>query len=228
MHHRIYLPNIPATGDVTVEGAELHHALRVVRVRIGEPVELFDGKGHAASGTVVETNPLRVAIEREIPSREAKTRIHLAMAIIHLDKFELVLQKATELGVASIIPLVTERVEIRPERYRGKGERWEKIVFEAVKQSGRSMIPTVAEPQPLAAVIPRGGIMFDADEEPSGANPGSETTLFIGPEGGWTPAEISAARTAGCHFRRLGNRRLRAETAAILAVGITAAVAGDI
>ena len=228
MNHRLYLPDIPATGDVTVDGDEMHHAVRVVRVRIGEPVELFDGKGRAAAGRVLETTPLRIAIEHEIPSREAKSRIHLAMAIIHLDKFELVLQKATELGVASIVPIVSERVEIRPERYRGKAERWEKIVFEAVKQSGRAVIPPIEEPQPFEAVISRGGIVFDADEEPSGGNPGAETTLFIGPEGGWTPAEISAARSAGCHFRRLGTRRLRAETAAILAVGITAAVAGDI
>ena len=106
---------------------------------------------------------------REAPDREARVAIHLAMAIINLDKFDIVLQKATELGVRSIIPLVTDRVEIRAERYRGKAERWRKIVFEAVKQSGRSVIPIVEEPQPFDEIVKRDGakIVFDADAEPA-------------------------------------------------------------
>ena len=149
-----------------------------------------------------------------------------------LDRFEVVLQKATELGVRSILPIVTERVEIRPERYRGKQERWERIVFEAVKQSGRARTPSVEPPLPYAEAIARPGVkvMFDADIDPS--PPAGATvepqTLFIGPEGGWSEHELELARTAGARFRRLGPRRLRAETAAIVAMTRTLVDSGDL
>ena len=121
--------------------------------------------------------------------------------------------------------------QIRPERYQGKTDRWEKIVFEAVKQSGRSVLPELRAPQDFAEAIRAGGakVVFDADQEPSPeSNRFDEVTLFVGPEGGWSEEEIALARAAGCAFRRLGSRRLRAETAAILAVGIIAAQHGDI
>ena len=234
MHHRIFHPEpLDIGAEISVTGDELHHAVRVVRLREGEPVEIFDGRGHCVEGRVAATTRdlLRVAIERVIPSRESKTAIHLAMAVINLEKFELILQKATELGAASITPLETERVEIRAERYRGKVERWEKIIFEAVKQSGRSIVPPLAPPATLDEVLAKGGrkILFDADEEPSeGTGTSADLTILIGPEGGWAPEEIAQARAGGCAFRRLGSRRLRAETAAIMAVGIIAAQHGDI
>ena len=231
MHHRIHVPAI--TPSLEVSGEEFHHAVRVVRLRQGQEIEVFDGKGHAAHGKVVEIGPLslRVEIDREIDSRESPVRVHLAAAIIQPDKFELVLQKATELGAASITPLVTDRVEVRPERYRGKAERWEKIVFEAVKQSGRAVIPPVNEPTSFADLMKKPGakLVFDADEEPDGTmEREGEITVLIGPEGGWSEREIAAARAAHCIFQRLGPRRLRAETAAIAALSIIAARLGDI
>lgn len=234
MHHRIYYPGSLSIGDeIPVTGEEFHHAARVVRLRADERVELFDGRGRAVEGRVIEAtrDVLRVVVESEVPSRESKARIHLAAAVINLDKFELVLQKATELGVASITPLVTERVDVRPERYKGKTDRWEKIVFEAVKQSGRSVIPRLAEPVAFPEAMGRAGpkILFDADQVPSTAGESfNELTIFVGPEGGWSDGEIDLARRAGCVFRRLGSRRLRAETAAIVAVGIITAQQGDI
>ena len=91
MRHRIYIPEPLIVGaEVAVEGDELHHAVRVVRVREGEEVELFDGRGRCVAGKVTESGrALRVAIEREVPSREPSARLHLAMAIIQLDRFEL-------------------------------------------------------------------------------------------------------------------------------------------
>ncbi|HSP34232.1 MAG TPA: RsmE family RNA methyltransferase [Thermoanaerobaculia bacterium] len=226
MRHRIFVgaiaPQIEVTGD------EFHHAARVVRVREGEEVEVFDGKGHAAHGRVVAIakESLRVDVDREIDSRESPLRITLAAAIIQPDKFELVLQKTTELGVAAIIPLVTDRIEVRAERYRGKAERWQKIVFEAVKQSGRALIPALTEPQTFDEVVKNPGlkIIFDADEpEDRGPRPGDlNPTLLVGPEGGWSEREIAIARENGCRFRSLGPRRLRAETAAITAVAAAA------
>jgi len=222
LRHRIFVGAI--APEVEVRGDEFHHASRVVRVREGEEVEVFDGKGHAAHGRVAEIGKdmLRVAVDREIDSRESPLRMTLAAAIIQLDKFELVLQKATELGAAALVPLVTDSIEVRAERYRGKAERWEKIVLEAVKQSGRAAIPLLTEPQTFDEIVKKPGpkIVFDADESPEarGPRPEADITLLIGPEGGWSEREIALARASGCRFERLGPRRLRAETAAIAAL----------
>ena len=231
MRHRIFVDAIEPSTVVT--GDEFHHSVRVVRVRVGEEVELFDRAGNAARGVVESLDRDRavIAAGESIPSRESPLAIDLAMAIIQLEKFELVLQKATELGVRSIIPTVTERVELRPERYANKRERWEKIVFEAVKQSGRAVVPRLEEAQDFADVLKRAGtkILFEA-EEPSGTQGGEEreVTILIGPEGGWTEDELRDARAAGCLFQRLGPRRLRAETAAIAGVAVIASRLGDL
>ena len=222
MRHRIHIPEKAAAGaTIAVTGEEFHHSARVVRVRTGEAVEVFDGRGFAASAQIeaLANDHVLVRIGDSIDSRELPIDLRLAMSIINLDKLELVLQKATELGVRTIIPTVTDRAEVRAERYRGKGDRWDRIVFEATKQSGRAVIPTVETPAPFRDVIARAGakILFDADAEPTEA-PRGDVTLFIGPEGGWTDEELSLARQHRAAFQRLGPRRLRAETAAIVAV----------
>jgi 16S rRNA (uracil1498-N3)-methyltransferase len=234
MKHRFFVPDINLDDVTTLTGEELHHAARVVRVREGEEVELFDGRGAIVTARVEaltrEKAMLRV-IGPVAETRESPLALHLAMAIINLDKFELVMQKATELGVRSIVPVVSERVEIRAERYRGKQERWEKIIFEAVKQCGRARVPLLEEPREFEEAIARDGVKFflDADVEPQEAPEHvAEATLFIGPEGGWSDGELALARANGAIFRRMGPRRLRAETAAIAACTIFAARYGDI
>jgi 16S rRNA (uracil1498-N3)-methyltransferase len=219
MRHRIYTPD-PLVDAVTIAGEELHHAGRVVRVREGEEVELFDGNGHAVAGVVesIALSSMVVRVMRPIASRESPVAVDLAMAVINLEKFELVLQKATELGARTIVPLLTDRVEIRPERYRGKQERWEKILFEATKQCGRAVIPKLAAAETFDEAMKRENkIIFDADQAAT-AHPINPATLLIGPEGGFSEREIALARDAGCMFEALGPRRLRAETAAIVAV----------
>jgi 16S rRNA (uracil1498-N3)-methyltransferase len=234
MRHRIFVEQIEPRTIVAHD--EFHHSVRVVRLRAGEEVELFDRQGHAARGVVeaIERDRAIVIAGDPLPSRESPLAMHLAMSVIQLEKFELVLQKATELGVASIIPMETERVEVRRERYQGKLERWNKILFEATKQSGRARIPTIEEPATFDDVLARSGtkILFDADAEPS-AEPGAaealeDVTLLVGPEGGWSDDELRRARDAGCRFARLGPRRLRAETAAIVALSVIASRFGDL
>jgi 16S rRNA (uracil1498-N3)-methyltransferase len=230
MRHRIHVNAIEP--DTIVTGDEFHHSVRVVRLRVGEEVELFDDSGKTARGIVAALERERAVITagEPLPSRESSLAMHLAMAVIQLEKFELVLQKATELGVRSLIPLVTERVELRPERYANKRERWEKIVFEAVKQSGRVVVPKIEEPSAFADLVQRPGtkILFDADAEPDPVERLSEVTLLIGPEGGWSEEELLAARQHGCLFQRLGPRRLRAETAAIAGAAVIASRFGDL
>jgi 16S rRNA (uracil1498-N3)-methyltransferase len=224
MKNRFYVDaDLAAGATVALSDDERHHA-RVLRVREGEEVEVFDGRGASFLATFESVDIIRLL--SPTADREARTMIHLAMSIIPIDKFELVLQKATELGVRSIVPMITARTEVRPERYRGKEERWRKIVFEATKQSGRSIIPVVEPATPFEDVIARAGtkMIFDADAEPSTIRqPDSPTTLLIGPEGGWTEEELRAALEQGCLFERLGPRRLRAETAAIVATALIAA-----
>jgi len=240
MRHRIFIDAIQPA--VRVEGDEFHHSVRVVRLREGEEVEVFDRAGKIARAhvTTIAKDHAVLDVGEEIASRESPLELTLAMAVIQLEKFELVLQKATELGVRAIVPLVTDRIELRAERYAGKAERWERIVFEAVKQSGRSIAPKIEPPTKFDDAIAREGpkIFFDADE-PSGAagsQPAEDdgglrahrSTLFIGPEGGWSEREIHLARDRGAIFQRLGPRRLRAETAAITALAIITARLGDL
>jgi 16S rRNA (uracil1498-N3)-methyltransferase len=229
MKHRFFVPEpIEIGATIALSSEERHHA-RVLRVREGEEVELFDPKGNNYIGRFQSEDA--VAVMERAASREPRTAIHLAMSIIQLDKFELVLQKVTELGVRSFIPLITERMEVRIERVRGKEERWRKIVLEAVKQSGRSRIPPIEAPARFEEAITRAGmkIIFDAEAEPTATEqPSYPATLFIGPEGGFTERELQLARASGAIFQRLGPRRLRAETAALAAVTIISARSGDI
>ena len=232
MRHRIFIDAIEPR--VTVTGDEFHHSIRVVRARVGEEVEVFDRAGNAAKAVVesIERDRALIRTGEALPSRESPLAIHLAMAVIQLEKFELVLQKATELGVKTVIPLVSERVELRPERYSGKMDRWEKIVFEAVKQCGRTIVPKIEPPAAFADLIHRSGekILFDADAEPPTTTRQAPTdlTLLIGPEGGWSEDELRRAREQNVRFERLGPRRLRAETAAIAAIAVVASRFGDL
>ncbi len=230
MRHRIFVELIQP--QMTVTGDEFHHSIRVVRVRAGEEVEVFDRTGSAARGVVESIGSDRavIAAGEALPSRESPLILHLAMSIIQLEKFELVLQKATELGVKTIIPLITGRIELRPERYSGKTERWNRILFEAAKQCGRAVFPLLEPPATLDAVLARSGtkILFDADAESPPIDSLGEATILIGPEGGWTDEELTTARNRGAILQRLGPRRLRAETAAIAAVSVISSRFGDL
>jgi 16S rRNA (uracil1498-N3)-methyltransferase len=217
MNHRFFVPDgVEIGATVSLSSEERHHA-RVLRVRDGEEVEVFDARGKNFAGRFSDNG---IAILSEAANRELRTAISLAMSIVQLEKFELVLQKATELGVSRLIPLITDRMELRIERVRGKEERWRKIVLEAVKQSGRSKIPPIEQPARFDEVIARTGhkILFEAEAEDRTTDNRQPTTIFIGPEGGFTERELALAKENGAIFQRLGPRRLRAETAAIAAV----------
>lgn len=208
-------------------GEELHHAARVVRVRVDELVEVFDGKGTAASARVqvAEKDAVIVEVLELLPSREVPREIIVAAALINLDRFELTLQKCTELGASRFIPVISEEVEIRIERVLGKISRWQKIIQEAAKQCGRAVIPDCAEPLELEQIfdIDATRILFDADAPETEWSARDETRpilLLIGPEGGWSQRELALAHDRGAVIRHLGPRRLRAETAAITATAL--------
>lgn len=217
---------------VELIGAEFHHAVRVHRSQLGEEVELFDGKGHAFLGRIesIANSSASITILDALESRESDLAIHLALALIQPERFEMALQKATELGVRRFIPLITERTEVRGDRIAGKMDRWRKIILEGVKQSGRASLPDIDTPVEFTDAVRSHGprIIFDADSPPDDLQTPSAVTLFIGPEGGWTPGELDLARRRGCSFQSLGPRRLRAETAAIAAVTLIGVRFGDL
>ena len=222
MLNRFLHPGPFSPGDrVELTGDELHHAAKVHRMRAGEEVELFDGQGSGARGRVIEIGRDAMQIEvvaSIVDRREATIEIQIALALIHPDKFELALQKGTEIGVSSFLPLQTARCEVRAERVRGKGERWEKILVEAAKQSGRLVVPALEAPLPFEQALASPGVNVMLDPSGTAEPPaGDSLRIFIGPEGGWSDEELSAAREMGAYVWSLGPRRLRAETAAIAA-----------
>jgi 16S rRNA (uracil1498-N3)-methyltransferase len=235
MKNRFHLPATYVPGEtLELSGAEFHHAAKVARVRVGENVEIFDGVGCAATATVesiLADRAILLVKDEEVPSRESAFNLILAMSLIHHEKFELVLQKGTELGAHSFIPLMADRSEVRIERIRGRNERWMRILLEAVKQSGRSRIPELCETRTVAQALEGAGphLMFEAEAAGGSMSPESSgATIFIGPEGGWSAEELEQARLRGAIFRRLGPRRLRAETAAIAALTTIGTELGDL
>jgi 16S rRNA (uracil1498-N3)-methyltransferase len=233
MRNRYLHPGPFVPGEcIELTGEEFHHAVRVARCHEGEEIELLDGRGAMALAVVEALAKQSATVRIAAPivdDREARVPLTLAMALIQPEKFELALQKATELGVARIVPILTAHGEVRAERVAGKRDRWEKIVLEAVKQSGRSHIPLITEVLPFEGALTDapGAIIFDADGTPA-HSAAAPSTLFIGPEGGWSGEEIALARRSGATVRSLGPRRLRAETAAIAALAIVGAEVGNL
>jgi 16S rRNA (uracil1498-N3)-methyltransferase len=233
MKHRFLVDDpVRPDAEVAIRGREFHHGAKVRRVETGEAIEIVDADGTAWSAEVIDVTAAAIIARAgaTLPSRESPLEITLALALIRPEKFELVIQKATELGVARIVPLLSERVELRVERVLGRIERWERIAEEAVKQSGRARTPLIDSPVPLPGILAQRGlrIVFDADT-PAGELPSQcdGVVLLVGPEGGFSPAEMEQCLAAGSVVARLGPRRLRAETAAIAAVTLAQTRWGD-
>ena len=233
----------PEVGDrVTLDEQESRHLLRVLRARSGQRLRLTDGLGTTMTGRVTGRSGGRAEVELERivtdPTAAAAPQLVLACALLKSRPFEWALEKAVELGVHRIVPLVAERAVVAPRP--GKRSRWVGLLKSAVKQSGRSFLPTLAEPSPLAAVLadPQPGLQFwgtapedlgDTDSRPQpwwwlaqrfgprqrGGERPAALTLLIGPEGGWTASERGQLQTAGTIPVDLGPHVLRAETAAV-------------
>lgn len=225
---RFYLPSFQ---HPVLSAQEWHHATRVLRVKPGETVNVFDGRGREAQARVGEAGALTLL--QESATAPLPCRITLAQAIPkkHMD---LIVQKATELGVASLVPLISERTVKRP---TGSSDRWREIALEACKQSGNNWLPEIHEPQPAREFLRAPG-RFDlkliaslqpdarslkeilSDDSTTPRDAISTALLLIGPEGDFTPAELAAAKSAGCRPLSLGPLVLRAETAALYALSI--------
>ncbi len=200
----------------------IHQIWDVLKLRPGEIVELCDGQSNQARAEITERNNFGIVVELgeiEKNKNEPTRKIILACAILKKENFELVCQKATEVGASEIVPIITDRTVKLNLRY----DRLEKIIKEAAEQSGRGTIPQLHQAEDFSEAVNRSyknKFLFDFSGRPVSTNTFSdleEAALFIGPEGGWTPKELEQASENNFRILNLGPRVLRGETAAIIA-----------
>ncbi|MCK4593784.1 16S rRNA (uracil(1498)-N(3))-methyltransferase [bacterium] len=224
---------------VELTGEEARHALRVRRMRPGDPLALINGRGTTARGTIVHLTTHGVLVELEETAErlgELAVKIVLYQALVKHRRFESALVMTVELGVAAIIPLISERSVTRPNRERLPEylSRWHRIAWEETKLSERSVVPVVGAPVDLTVAANcsacdykvilsphRGAPALDRLVENLGVREGERIALIVGPEGDFTDAEMDYALTKGCLEASLGNRLLRSEVAGVAAVVAT-------
>ena len=211
---------------VTLTADEARHLRDVLRLKAGDEVYVFDGRGRefrcSVSNTKRDSAELRIDAEVEPAKPESQLQLNLCVALLKGEKFDLVVQKATELGVTTITPLITRHADIHLRDQSDATKRvtrWQRIALEAAKQSGRAFVPEISLPIAFEAALnlEGAGVMFsERDGETfESLTATSPITALIGSEGGWADDEIEAARTRDFHIVTLGGRILRAETAAI-------------
>jgi 16S rRNA (uracil1498-N3)-methyltransferase len=239
------------SGRVALGSEESRHLRDVLRLRVGDEAYVFDGRGREYASVVVETGRgagaavVEVRDEVEPPRPESPLSLTLAVALLKGEKFDLVVQKATELGVAAVVPVVTRRADVRPRDASDLARRvgrWRRLALEAAKQSGRARVPAVAEPVELSRLFgpdadagarrlmfsERGGATLAEALRADGPVTTAATTALVGPEGGWDDSELAAARAAGWQIVTLGGRILRAETAALAVAALLQHLCGDL
>ncbi|TAK54258.1 MAG: 16S rRNA (uracil(1498)-N(3))-methyltransferase [Gammaproteobacteria bacterium] len=239
---RVYVagPLAPA-ARVQVTGAAAAHVTRVLRLGAGDAVTLFNGDGHDYPARIADLQPgvVTAAIEGVAAARpESPLTVTLVQGIARAERMDLVVQKATELGVSAIQPVVTARgvVRLNAESAAKKLTHWQGIAIAACEQSGRARLPTLEAPlslhdwlqRPARANVLRVQLAPGATVALARAAAGaSAIELLVGPEGGLDPTEQEAAERAGYHACHLGPRVLRSETAALAALAVLQATAGD-
>lgn len=229
-------------SSVTLNENAAAHVIRVLRLRHGDPLVVFDGSGIEYSARIESVSRQRVSVAvgaGRDPGTESPIAVTLLQGICRSQRMDLLIQKSAELGVASIRPIRCERSVVRLDDARGrrKTEHWQQIAISACEQSGRVRVPAVARPGPLAEAL--ASLTNDAVArlllDPSGgqilgAALGSPraVALLIGPEGGLSVAERDLALDAGFEAVRVGPRTLRTETAPLVALSIVQYLAGDL
>ena len=216
------------------------HLVRVLRLGVGDPVTLFNGDGFDYSAKISSLSKKTAEVQvlgQCVVDNESCLRLTLAQGIARGEKMDLILQKATELGVARIAPVITERTEVRldGDRATKRMQHWRGVVTAACEQSCRARVPVVLEPQTLASFVvsEAPGLRFILDPEAdtgiadAGIGVDQPVTLLIGPEGGLSERDRGLLRAAGYQGLRLGPRILRTETAGLAALAAINAIYGD-
>jgi 16S rRNA (uracil1498-N3)-methyltransferase len=242
--HRFYVsPEQWSVSALVLCGSEAHHCLDVLRLETGARIVVFDGRGTEVTAEIVKSAKAQVYLKTLLVSRSEPLRciVTLAQAVPKGKNMDLIVQKATELGVSRIVPLLSDRTVVDLDEGEGirKREKWQQVVVEAAKQCGQNWLPQVAAPvapkqffadfdryeAPLIASLQSDAkgfrSVFNDFREHHGRRPVS-ALILIGPEGDFTPAESSLARSAGCVPVTLGPIVLRTETAAIYSLSVLA------
>jgi len=247
MSHREYFyvePGFITPPLVEIKGSEFKHLARVLRKNVRDIVEIVDGMGNLY--TVVLTRMESSFAQGEIQKRvrfagEPATKLTLAQAIPRNARFELVIEKGTELGVSSFIPTICEFSLIKDSET--KGTRWQHVAIAAMKQSGRSMLPAIQKPLPFQDVVSQKSVLtLGLFAHPTHGAPSlsrliaelkgkslhlKSALILIGPEGGFSPDEVKLAHSNGFYNFTLGPRRLRSETAGIAAAALFMEALGE-
>jgi 16S rRNA (uracil1498-N3)-methyltransferase len=220
--------------QVTMTGDLAHRLAKVLRYRAGDSlvltaageteyiVRLESVSAKGITGTVTGRRPAPT---------EAGVEVVVYQSLIRANRFDFVLEKGTEIGVARFVPMIAARTQVQEEASKARGDRWQRLITEAAEQCGRGHLPTVGEAQPFERAVrtaPGLKLMpFEGERDlrlgeylRSLTEPPSAVSIFIGPEGGWEDAEVDLARDSGAVLVTLGRRVMRAETAAVVAAGI--------
>lgn len=234
-------PPLPLSTNFELPSAAAHHASRVLRLRVGDAVQIFDGIGNALDATINEISGKRVVLgnlQTCMVQQESGLRIVLAQAMCSSEKMDWIVQKATELGVSEILPVQTQRsvAKLSGTRAEKRTEHWRSVAISACEQCGRNDLPQIHAPQEVDTwlvamrnasgskfiLLPGGAAQLQALPKPQGS-----ATLVIGPEGGFTADEANVAQQMGFAPVLLGPRVLRTETAAIAGISALQTLWGD-
>lgn len=243
---RFYIkPENVKDGKIFVDSEEAHHILDVMRLKEKNEVTAFDGKGHEYRGIIskVAKKSLEINII-DTSTRKSAQRfaITLAQALPRKEKMDYIIEKATELGVGSIIPMNTKRTVVRPDskKIKSKIDRWERIAREAAKQCGRVSLVKIDENLDFEEVIKKAGsydlaVMPSTEYTEKESNKkilenfkGKNILVIIGPEGGFDPSEVGLARKNNVSLVSLGENTLKCDTAALTTLAIINYALGDI
>ena len=224
---------------VCLDKSAVHYLHRVLRAYVGQPIVLFNGQGGEYSGLVDKLTKHDAEIlirDFRAEQRESNLQIHLGIGLSRGDKMDWIVQKATELGVAKITPLFTERTEVKlsGDRLDKRQQHWQQVAISACEQCQRNLVPIVRNAEPIGLWIDRTiatskVVLHHRSVRPLTelSSPDGDLTLLIGPEGGLSDAEISLAEKKDFQAVRLGPRVLRTETAPLAAISIAQALWGD-
>lgn len=240
--HRFYIPSSDWNlENLVLADEEAHHCADVMRCGVGDRIIVFNGEGAESEAEIISVGKGEIGLKSLLSGKSERppAALTLGQAIPKGKNMDLIIQKATELGASRIVPLLSERTVVQLDRndLEKKQQKWQRVAIEACKQCGQNWLPTVSLPSSVddfvkktedrfrivAAISPEAQslkkILADWDEE-NGERPDA-ATLMVGPEGDFTPAEVSTALSAGFAPLSLGPIILRSETAAIYALSVT-------
>ena len=236
----LYAGTAPLPGHpIRLEGSEAEHARRSLRLRTGDPVSLVDGRGGRYHGRIVNLDKhgleVEVAATERIPAWPGRA-LWLGAGVLRSTRMDFIIEKASELGVTRMVPLLLKRCVARPAEEGAKHERWHRLAVESLKQSKRANLLELAPPSSLdefLAGLPAGATVWVAD--PSGETPTEAASataegllaLVVGPEGGLSEEERGLLERHGVRFVGLGGHRLRAETAVVTLLAAALSALGE-